>query len=66
MSNSDQSEAKKNEDKEIWRMAPGDFYAPSIHVTKDGHIGINVGGLVVVMPIEKWHALGGVYKLLGA
>jgi hypothetical protein len=28
----------------------------SIHVTQDGGIGINVGGLVIVKPL-KWHRL---------
>lgn len=63
MANSDQSEAKRNEDKEIWRKVPGDFYAPSIHVTKEGHIGINVGGTVLVRSVEDWHFLGGLSLL---
>ena len=45
----------KNTDKEIWRQVPGDYYSPSIHVTLTGSIGINVGGLVIVETIEKWH-----------
>jgi hypothetical protein len=49
--------AAQNTDKELWRATPGDAYAPSIHVTASGSIGINVAGSVVVMPIEKWHAL---------
>lgn len=48
----------ENTDKEIWRKKAGDFYSPSIHVTKAGGVGINVGGHVIVMPVEKWHALG--------
>lgn len=48
----------KNTDKEIWRKVKNDYYSPSIHVTKNNGIGINVGGRVVVMPIEKWHELG--------
>jgi len=46
----------KNTDKEIWRKVEGDYYSSSIHVTKEGAIGINVGGTVFVMPVEKWHA----------
>lgn len=47
----------KNEDVEIWRKIPGDYYSPSIHVTKSDGIGINVGGLVIVKPIEEWMRL---------
>jgi len=47
----------KNEDKHLWRKSE-DAYTPSIHVTKSGCIGINVGGHVIVMSVEKWHALG--------
>jgi hypothetical protein len=46
-----------NTDVELWREVPDDYYAPSIHVTAQGGIGMNVGGYVVVMPIRKWHAL---------
>lgn len=45
-----------NTDSELWRESFGDFYANSVHVTKTGSIGINVGGIVIVMPLEKWHA----------
>lgn len=48
----------KNTDKEIWRKVIGEHYTPSIHVTSGGGIGINVGGHVIVMPVEKWHKLG--------
>lgn len=49
----------ENTDRQLWRadgIMPGD--GPSIHVTKDGGIGINVGGLVIVKTVEAWHALG--------
>jgi hypothetical protein len=45
-----------NEDRELWREQDAPF-APSIHVTKQGGIGIDVGGLVFVMPISAWHKL---------
>lgn len=48
----------ENSDKEIWREREGDFYSDSIHVTKSGCIGLNVGGHVIVMSVKKWHALG--------
>lgn len=48
--------AAKNNDREIWRETPGDYYAPSIHVTETGGIGINVGGTVFVMDVREWHA----------
>ena len=46
-----------NTDKEIWRKIKDDFYSPSIHITEKGGIGINVGGRVIVLPVEKWHEL---------
>ena len=46
----------QNTDRELWREREGDFYADSIHVTKDGGIGMNVGGTVFVMTIKAWHA----------
>ena len=45
----------KNTDKELWRKKPGDYYSPSIHITQNGDIGINVGGYVIVASVEKWH-----------
>jgi hypothetical protein len=53
----DELKAYANTDKQIWR-ATDSYYAPSIHVTEQGGIGINVDGHVIVMPVEKWHALG--------
>ena len=47
-----------NTDKNIWRKVKDDYYSPSIHVTQEGNIGINVGGHVIVMSIEKWVILG--------
>ena len=46
-----------NTDREIWRERPGDFYSPSIHVTREGGVGIDVGGTVFVMDVRDWHAL---------
>jgi hypothetical protein len=47
-----------NTDKEIWRRTPDDYYSPSIHVTENGDIGINVHGWVLVASVEKWHEAG--------
>lgn len=47
-----------NTDKEIWRRVSGDYYSPSIHVTENGDIGINVGGHVLVASVEEWHKAG--------
>lgn len=47
----------KNTDKELWREDPGNYYSPSLHVTVQGNIGINVGGLVIIMPARSWHEL---------
>ena len=52
------SDACENTDREIWREREGDYYADSIHVTKAGGIGLNVGGRVIVMSIQDWHKLG--------
>jgi hypothetical protein len=46
-----------NTDKEIWREIPDDAYAPSIHVTEQNSIGINVGGTVYVKSVYEWHRL---------
>lgn len=46
-----------NTDKEIWRKEENNYYSPSIHITKDKGVGINVGGKVFVKPIEEWHKL---------
>ena len=45
-----------NTDRELWREIAGDYYSPSIHVTKDGGIGINVGGTVRVRTLREWHS----------
>lgn len=47
----------KNEDVEIWRREKGDYYSPSIFVTKQGNIGINVSGTCIIHSIEYWHKL---------
>lgn len=57
-------QAYQNEDKLIWQSREGDYYAHSIHVTKGGSIGINCGGHVIVMDVQKWHALGQLRMLL--
>lgn len=46
-----------NQDIELFRETPGDYYSNSLHVTKDGRIGINCGGTVFVMPLKEWHGL---------
>lgn len=46
-----------NTDRELWREIKGDYYSPSIHVTADGLIGLNVGGMVIVQDVRKWHKL---------
>jgi hypothetical protein len=51
-----------NTDRELWREGDGDgngmsYYEPSIHVTEQGGIGINVGGMVYVKTLREWHGL---------
>lgn len=50
-------EAALNTDRELWRETEGDYYAPSIHVTEQGGIGITVSGDTAVRSIREWHAL---------
>jgi hypothetical protein len=49
----------ENTDTELFREPkgdlPGDYYAPSLHKTRDGRIGINVGGIVYVLSLREWH-----------
>lgn len=47
----------ENTDVELFREKPNDAYSPSLHVTREGSIGINVGGRVHVMSLSKWHQL---------
>jgi hypothetical protein len=46
-----------NTDQELWREEEGDYYSPSIHVTENGEIGINVGGYVIVKNVREWHKI---------
>jgi hypothetical protein len=50
------SSCAKNTDRELWREREDDYYAPSLHVTASGSVGINVGGRVVVRTLREWHA----------
>lgn len=49
----------ENTDVELWRERRGDYYSDSMHVTQEGAIGINVGGLVFVKSLKEWHRLAG-------
>lgn len=52
-----------NTDRELYRdpthdgTENGSYYMPSLHVTINGLIGMNVGGYVVLKTIREWHAL---------
>jgi hypothetical protein len=50
-----QNQPALNTDRELWREKKDDYYAPSIHVTQGGGIGMNVGGHVIVLPVRDWH-----------
>lgn len=62
-----------NTDRELYREDTGDsagsHYENSLHVTAQGHIGMNVGGTVLTAPIAHWHtaarAAGVQEQLLG-
>ena len=47
----------ENTDKEVWRETT-DVFSNSIHVTKRNGVGINCDGIVIVLPLKKWHKLG--------
>jgi hypothetical protein len=49
--------AGQNTDRKIWREREGDAYSDSIHVTAQGAIGIDCGGMVYVKPVREWHKL---------
>lgn len=57
----DEDTPKVNTDRELYREPSESegmsYYANSIHVTKEGSIGMDVGGYVIVMPIAEWHNL---------
>lgn len=55
--NDAEQDPMQNTDTELFREVKDDYYAPSVHVTRDGKIGMNVGGLVIVLPIREWHGL---------
>jgi hypothetical protein len=52
----DQRQAQ-NTDQCIWRQPPGDFYSDAIYVTQQGAIAIDCGGLVIVLPLRRWHQI---------
>lgn len=62
--NTGPEQAKSNTDRELWRESKDDYYSPSLHVTEDGGIGMNVGGYVIVKPLRAWHELA--MKEIGA
>ena len=51
----DLHEQAENTDRQLWAEDPTSYYSPSIHVTKDGMIGINCGGHVIVQSVHDWH-----------
>ena len=46
-----------NTDRKLWCDGESGYYANSIHVTKSGGVGIDVGGHVIVKTLSEWHAL---------
>lgn len=55
-----EGQACENTDRHLWPLVskPDDPYE-SIHVTKEGNIGINVCGNVLVLPLREWHRRAG-------
>ena len=50
-------DCKINTNTELFREIKDDYYSPSIHVTKNGKIGMDVGGYVYEKTIKEWHSL---------
>lgn len=55
-----EGQARENTDRHLWPQVT-EFGQPyeAIFVTKDGGIGINVQGNVIVKPLREWHRLAG-------
>jgi len=53
----DENQACENTDVEILRQHRAGFSEDTLHVTKDGALGINCGGYVIVKPIREWFRL---------
>ena len=55
------SDCCENTNRELYREPDqtgcGDYYSPSIFVTAQGSIGIDVGGMVFVKRLQDWHTL---------
>ena len=51
------NQACKNEDRLIYSETQNNRTCSSIHVTKQGGIGINCGGSVWVKPLKEWYRL---------
>lgn len=53
--------ASINTDRELFKETAKDWkdegYMPKVFVTKEESIGMNVGGMVFVMPIREWHKM---------
>lgn len=56
----------ENTDRELFREDTGEpagsYYEHSIFVTKDGQIGMNVGGTVWTARIHEWHEVMSGYR----
>jgi len=54
----DEHQGCENTDRLIYSQERGDDYSlDTLHVTKDGALGINCGGYVIVKPIREWFRL---------
>lgn len=51
----------QNTDKEIWRETPGDFYSPSIHVTKENMLRVSCGGISRLFGVSEFELLAGLF-----
>lgn len=63
-----QSNAYQNNDKQIYKRPAKDWkeegYTPTLFITPEGMLGIEVFGTVFVKTIEEWHHMAKQNKLL--
>jgi hypothetical protein len=55
------AEAATNTDRVVFQDSSG-----TVHITAGGGLGINVGGMVIVLPVAQWHALAHEHQKIGA
>lgn len=61
-----ESTACVNTDRDLFILNPTEgYYSPRVFATKDGGIGMDVGGHIIVKTIREWHKLAEVNQAKG-